>query len=229
MSESDGTVVMLSALQHYLFCPRQCALIHVEDAWDENYLTVSGRQLHERSDSGVCETRSDVHRATSLRLFSRRLGLAGVADVVEFHAVGAVLDGNKTGAVLPGRRGLWHPFPVEYKRGKPKSHRADEVQLCAQALCLEEMLNVSIEKGALFYGETRRREDVVFDESLRALTEETATAVRKLLEEGVTPEPVFTPGCEACSLAGRCQPQICAKRDCVDKWVRDRVDSILMS
>jgi len=229
MSESGGDVVMLSALQHYLFCPRQCALIHVEGVWNENFLTASGRQLHERSDSGMRETRSNVHRATSLRLSSQRYGIAGVADVVEFFAVEVPLDekGNVVGVALSGRRGFWRPFPVEYKRGKPKLHRADEVQLCGQALCLEEMLGVRIEKGALFYGETRRRTDVVFDETLRTLTTDTVRAVRKMLDEGVTPGPVVTKGCEACSLVGFCQPEICGHKESAERWVLDRVDEAL--
>ena len=156
----DGECVMISALQHYLFCPRQCALIHVENIWSENYLTSAGRVMHERVDSGVMETRHDIHLATSLRLVSRRLGITGVADIVEFHRVmeqndRAIDDAERTAVRLPRRDGWWRPFPVEYKRGKPKPHRADEVQLCAQAICLEEMLSLKVEKGALFYGETR--------------------------------------------------------------------------
>ena len=139
----DESPVMLSALQHYLFCPRQCALIHIEGAWSENFLTASGRQLHERVDQRGGETRRNVHLATALRLVSSRLGLMGVADMVEFHRQETQQDesGRTVAARLPGRSGYWRPFPVEYKRGAPKSHRADEVQLCAQASCLEEMLD----------------------------------------------------------------------------------------
>jgi len=217
--------LMLSALQHYLFCPRQCALIHIEGAWAENYLTASGRQLHERVDGGVRETRRDVHVATSLRLFSHRLGLTGVADVVEFRRMDADADagGTRVAVSLPGREGLWRPFPVEYKRGKPKPHRADEVQLCAQVLCLEEMLSVTIDAGALFYGETRRRQSVVFDLELRHLTEETIAAVRRLIEKGVTPPPILTEGCAACSLVDVCRPERMSAGSETRNWIDRRL------
>jgi len=206
--DGDSEPVMLSALQHYLFCPRQCALIHVEGVWAENYLTASGRQLHGRVDGGLRETRRDIHVATSLRLFSHRLGLTGVADVVEFRRTDAAGDmcGVRSAVPLPGRDGLWRLFPVEYKRGRPKPHRADEVQLCAQALCLEEMLGVEIPEGALFYGATRRRMGVAFDLELRQVTEQTISAVRGLLEKGETPPPVYADGCAACSLHAVCRP-----------------------
>lgn len=142
---AEDALIPLSALQHHLFCPRQCALIHVEGLWAEDAATAEGRILHERADSGQRETRPNVRIARGLALRSLTLGVAGRADVVEFHG-------------RPPR-----PFPVEYKRGKPKAHRADEVQLCAQAICLEEMCNVDVPEGALFYGVTRRRLPVTFD------------------------------------------------------------------
>jgi len=228
---ADEEMVLISALQHYLFCPRQCALIHIEGAWSENYLTASGRVLHERVDGGVRETRREVHVATSLRLFSRRLGLMGVADVVEFHRVDAPTDarGVRVAAPLKGREGVWRPFPVEYKRGKPKPHRADEVQLCAQALCLEEMLGVTIGEGALYYGMTRRRQGVAFDEGLRNMTEETAASVHRLLGEGKTPLPVYAEGCSACSLFDYCQPERMSPgegaRAWLDGWVAGELET----
>ena len=157
---ADESLVMISALQHWLFCRRQCALIHLEQVWEENRLTASGRVLHERVDERKSETRRTLRQAMAVRLVSHRLGVWGVADMVEFHLADAECapDGTKVAARLPGLAGFWRPFPVEYKRGKPKSHRADEVQLCAQAICLEEMLGVSIPTGALFYGEPRRRD-----------------------------------------------------------------------
>ncbi len=220
--------VVLSALQHYLFCPRQCALIHVEGVWSENYLTAAGRQLHERVDRKGAETRKDVHLATALRLLSNRLGLTGVADMVEFHRQESQLDANGTcvAARLPGRTGFWRPFPVEYKRGAPKSHRADEVQLCAQALCLEEMLGVTIAAGALFYGETRRRTDVVFDSELRALTEGVAAKVHDLLRAGETPPPVLTKGCKACSLYDQCRPEDVGGRESARRWINNQLEAI---
>ena len=223
----DEPPVMLSALQHYLFCPRQCALIHLEGAWSENFLTASGRQLHERVDRRGGETRRDVHLATALRLVSNRLGLTGVADMVEFHRQESEFDaeGRCVAAKLPGRGGLWRPFPVEYKRDAPKSHRADEVQLCAQALCLEEMLKVVIPAGALFYGETRRRMDVPFDEVLRSLTEDVAAKVHELLKTGITPPPEQMTGCRACSLVDTCRPENIGKGVSARRWIDGQLEN----
>ena len=220
--------MMLSALQHYLFCPRQCALIHVEGIWNENFLTASGRQLHERVDRRGGETRKDVHLATALRLTSARLGLTGIADMVEFHRQETSCDGDGTCVAvrLSGRSGFWRPFPVEYKRGVPKSHRADEVQLCAQALCIEEMLDVSIEAGALFYGETRRRTDVVFDTGLRSLTEDIASKVHKLIRDGETPPPILSKGCKACSLFDQCRPEDVGGRGSAKRWIKNQLEAI---
>jgi CRISPR-associated exonuclease Cas4 len=217
---------MISALQHYLFCPRQCALIHVEGVWSENYLTAAGRVMHERVDRKGGETRRDVHLATSLRLVSCRLGVSGVADKVEFHRVETAADGGGTvvGTRLPGRVGWWKPFPVEYKRGALKPHRADEVQLCAQAMCLEEMLGVSVKEGALYYGETRRRTAVSFDDELRELTEKTASGIRELLSFHKTPEARWTKGCRACSLLDICRPEDFSSRDSVRQWMRNQME-----
>lgn len=200
----DDELIPLSALQHAVFCLRQCALIHLEGIWTENALTAQGRVLHERVDRREHETRRDVRLATALRLVSRRLGVAGVADMVEFRRID---EAGATGVPLPGLSGRWAPFPVEYKRGRPKAHRADEVQLCAQAMCLEEMLGVGIPAGALFYGETRRRLDVPFDAALRALTERTAADVRQLFAAGVVPPAEHGKWCESCSLVDDCRPK----------------------
>ena len=218
--------IMLSALQHYLFCPRQCALIHVEGAWRENFLTAAGRQLHERVDRRGGETRRDVHLATALRLTSQRLGMAGVADMVEFHRQETPQDGSGriVAARLPGHSGYWRPFPVEYKRGAPKSHRADEVQLCAQALCLEEMLGVSIAAGALFYGDTRRRTDVAFDSELRTLTEDVAAKVHALMRTGLTPSPRPGKWCNACSLVEECRPKLSCRS--ARLWLKKEVENM---
>ena len=224
----DEPLVMLSALQHYLFCPRQCALIHVEGVWSENYLTASGRQLHERVDRKGSETRKDVHLATALRLVSNRLGLAGVADMVEFHRQDSACDagGRQVATRLQGRTGFWRPFPVEYKRGSPKPHRADEVQLCAQALCLEEMLDVTILAGALFYGEIRRRVDVAFDLELRALTELAASNVHELVRSGETPPPVRTKGCCSCSLCNVCCPGSVGGKVSAHRWIDIQLEAV---
>ena len=141
--------------------------------------------------------------------------------MVEFHLADAECapDGTKVAACLPGLSGFWRPFPVEYKRGKPKSHRADEVQLCAQAICLEEMLGVSIPAGALFYGEPRRRTDVAFDADLRSLTEEVARGVHALFASGETPVPSFGKWCSSCSLIEECRPKLVASHRSAKAWL----------
>jgi len=197
-------LVPLSALQHLLYCERQCALIHVERVWVENRYTAEGRLLHERSDAGGTESRGEVRIARGLGLRNARLGLVGRADVVELHRVAD--EGSAAGAELPGVEGRWRPVPVEYKRGRPKDRRCDEVQLCAQALCLEEMLGVEISEGALFYGKTRRRARVVFDEALREETERAAARVREIVEAGEVPPPVADERCTRCSLVEICLP-----------------------
>lgn len=188
----ENDLLPLSALQHLMFCERQCALIHIEQAWAENRLTAEGRVMHERAHAGGAETRRDIRTARGLRIRSLQLGLIGQADVLEFHRQP---DGST------------HPFPVEYKRGKPKANRCDEVQLCAQAMCLEEMLNVAIPAGALFYGQPRRRTDVMLDLELRRLTEHTARRLHELIRRGTTPPAEYDKKCEACSLIGLCNPK----------------------
>ncbi len=189
--------VMLSALQHYAFCPRQCALIHLEQVWEENGLTAQGRLMHETAHSGASRMRDGVKVATDLELRCVRLGLYGRAVVVEFRQ----------------ERGSWLPYPVEYKKGRRlPGTDADEVQLCAQALCLEEMLARVIEEGALFYGDARRRHVVSFTNELRSRTEEVVRAVRAMLETEITPTPVLQPWCKSCSLNERCLPGLSERR-----------------
>lgn len=192
---SEDDLIQLSALQHFMYCERQCALIHIEQLWSENLFTAEGRVMHDKVDTANSEVRGRVRIDYGVPLRSLRLGLIGKADVVEFHK-----QGDK-----------WIPFPVEYKRGKPKMDDCDKVQLCAQAICLEEMLNIKITEGALFYGQTRRREDVVFDEALRAETEEAARKVHELIESGVTPKAEYSKKCERCSLLDLCLPKASSK------------------
>lgn len=192
----EDSFIPISALQHYLYCPRQCALIHLEQIWTENAYTAEGRLLHEKADSGKSETRGDVKTVTGLLLRSSGLGLSGKADVVEFHR----------------QDGKWSPYPVEYKRGRPKKHNSDRVQLCAQALCLEEMLGLPVPKGALFYGKTRRRQAVVFTVELRDEVRKTALSVHELLCQGTTPPPVADERCAVCSLLEDCLPKTTGKR-----------------
>ncbi len=207
----EDDLLPISALQHYVFCPRQCALIHVEGIWQENPLTVSGTQLHERLDESGGEARGDLLTARALPLRSLEHGLAGRADAVELHRFPEGPAGAEGGVELPGRSGRWRPFPVETKRGKPKSHDADRVQLCAQALCLEEMLGVPVPAGALFYGTPRRREEVAFDPPLRAATLAAAQGVRDQIASGTTPRAVREPKCDRCSLIDRCLPDLAGR------------------
>jgi CRISPR-associated exonuclease Cas4 len=211
MPYAEDNLLPLSALQHLLFCERQCALIHLEQVWDENRLTAEGRVLHERVHNGDDETRRDGRIVRGLRLRSLRLGLVGIADVVEFHSQPPTpppAHPSDVPAALQrsGIRFPW-PFPVEYKRGRPKSAPWDAVQLCAQALCLEEMLRVSVPAGALFYGETRRRQDVSFDEALRQTTAETAARLHALFDARQTPPAVYAERCKQCSLLVLCLPE----------------------
>ncbi len=192
MTYAEADLVPLSALQHYQFCPRQCALIHVEQIWVESKLTAEGRILHDRVDAGGVEKRRDVKRVFGLPIRCLRLGLVGKADVVEFHRQAD---------------GPWIPYPVEHKRGRRKQEDWDRVQLCAQAVCLEEMLGVSVPEGALFYGKEQRREAVTIGEALRRETEEVAAAVHRMLAEGRTPPPEYAPKCDSCSLVEVCLPR----------------------
>ena len=206
---AEDALIPLSALQHWLFCPRQCALIHVEGLWAEDAATAQGRILHEQVDSGRGETRPGVRIARGVQLRSLALGVSGKADVVELR------DASPA------------PLPVEYKRGRPKAHRADEVQLCAQAICLEEAFGVPVPEGALFYGEPRRRTPVVFDASLRALTARVAGEARAALLAGVTPSPVKTPACRRCSLQALCRPDRLENPPAVSRWLARRLESVL--
>lgn len=203
----------LSALQHLAFCERQCCLIHIEQTWSENRLTAEGRILHEHVHEQESESRGDIYIVRGLKLRSLEHGLSGVADVVEFHRV------EKGGIPLANKRGLWQPFPVEYKRGKPKSDRCDEIQLCAQALCLEEMLGAVIHHGALYYGAQRRRVDVALDDQLRKTTKDTAARLQVLLSSTNTPKAVYAKKCNNCSLLEICMPETAKQRGHVAAYI----------
>ena len=204
---TEDDLLPLSGLQHLLYCERQCALIHVEGQWAENRQTAEGNVAHERVHGGGGRTTPGVRTAFSLHLRSLALGLSGVADVVEFHQ--------------PQQQGApWRPFPVEHKRGRPKHGDADRVQLCAQALCLEEMLGVAVPAGALFYGTTRRRQDVVFDAALRQTTANAARRFHELMDAGRTPAAEYAPDkCDACSLLSLCLPKTAGQGRNVKKYL----------
>lgn len=203
--DAEDGLIPLSALQHYAFCPRQSALIHVERLWAEDVATAEGRLLHAKVDAGPSGARPGVRVARGLAIRSLALGVAGKADVVEFQGLPPI------------------PYPVEYKRGKPKTHRADEIQLCAQAICLEEAFGGPVPAGALFYGATRRRLEVTFDDALRGLTHATARAARGDILAGRTPPPVETPACRRCSLVEVCRPDRLQEAPPVDRWLARQI------
>jgi len=203
---ADSDFLPISALQHFNFCKRQFALIHIERIWSENRLTAEGRVLHENTDILSEHEVDGMHIARAVPLKSERLGIFGVADTVEFFS-----DGT--------------PFPVEYKHGKPNAHGSDEIQLCAQALCLEEMTKKPVLSGALFYGKTRRRENVDIDEELRRKTISVAEAARALRERGETPPAIFRiEACDKCSLKELCLPECGENSDALERDWQNRLN-----
>lgn len=192
----------LSGIQHFLFCRRQWALIHVERQWQENALTVEGQILHSRVDDPYfTEKRKGVIVARAVPVASPSLGLSGICDVVEFTQ-------SPQGVSLPGYNGLYLAAPVEYKRGKPKQEESDAAQLCAQAICLEDMLALSIPTGYLYYGQTRRRVAIDLNDALRALVRKAAQEMHAYFQRGYTPRVKPFKGCRACSLADICLPNL---------------------
>lgn len=209
MDESEEYLLM-SGIQHFAFCPRQWALIHIEQQWAENVRTVEGQQLHEHTDDPFSdETRHDVKEIRAVPVISHRLSLRGVVDRLELYHDPSLMEGE--GITLSDAPGRWRPFPVEYKRGLPKPDNRDAVQLCAQAMALEEMLGVTVGKGALYYWQTRHRETVVFDAALRQRTEELAYQMHNLFAAGKTPPAVREKHCALCSLENLCLPDLAAR------------------
>jgi CRISPR-associated exonuclease Cas4 len=209
----------LSGLQHFLFCRRQWALIHVERQWQENVLTAEGRIMHKRVDDPFfTETRKGVIIARAVPVASYQLGFSGVCDVVEFTEAAE-------GVTLPGRKGLFQPAPVEYKRGKPKLEPSDEAQLCAQAICLEGMLSTSISTGYLYYGQTRHRHAISLTPALRELVHQVAREMHAYFKRGYTPRVKPFKGCRSCSLAGVCLPTLQEKAMPASKYIRQQIES----
>ena len=221
---TEDELIPISTLQHMVFCSRQAGLILIERIWDENVLTVEGHDLHERAHTDEADMRNDVYTVRGLRIRSLRLGLVGMTDVVEFHHVNAQGKSNLASA-LPGRTGLWRPFIIEYKRGAPKIDHCDEVQICAQAICLEEMLNVSIKESSFFYGKLRHRHSVILSKELRQETEETAGKLHDMLSSGKTPAPVYTKKCRNCSLIDQCLPKAATPRQSVQTYLQKAINS----
>jgi CRISPR-associated exonuclease Cas4 len=208
----------LSGIQHFLFCRRQWALIHVERQWKENALTAEGRLLHKRVDDPFdSETRKGVIITRSVPVASYRLGLSGVCDVVEFSE-------SPDGVHLPGREGLYLPTPVEFKHGREKHDRCDEAQLCAQAICLEEMLVVTIPTGQLFYGKTRRRVTVELTDELRELVQDSAEEMHAYFRRGYTPRVKPSKACRSCSLADVCLPELQKNTISVSIYIQQHIE-----
>ena len=201
MASDQDDPVMISALEHWNYCPRQCALIHLEQTFDENLYTLRGNALHARVDEPTSEEIQGVRVERAVPLWSKSLGLIGKSDVVEFH-------GDT-------------PYPVEYKHGPRREHEHDDLQVCAQALCLEEMIGKAVPRGAIYHHSSRRRREVIFDESLRHGVEEAVLAIGTMLAERVLPPPVNDKRCEHCSLKESCLPSVIGEQDRAKRLVRD--------
>ncbi|GAP10220.1 CRISPR-associated exonuclease, Cas4 family [Bellilinea caldifistulae] len=215
---TSDDLLPLSGIQHFMFCRRQWALIHVEQQWRENTFTAEGRLLHQRVDDPFfTETRNGVIIARSVPVASYRLGLSGICDVVEFSE-------SEVGVNLPGRQGTFLPVPVEYKRGRPKSTPVDEVQLCAQAICLEEMLSVAIPVGYLYYAKTRHRTPVELTDKLRQLVDKISAEMHAYYERGYTPRVRTSRACRSCSLAEICLPRLQEKSMPVSRYIHQWID-----
>lgn len=215
---NEEDFLQLSGLQHFKFCRRQWALIHIENQWKENYRTTDGAILHENAHNGsFSESRGDRLITRDMRIFSSTLGVSGACDVLELHR-------GSTGIPLENREGIWQPYPVEYKRGKPKENTADALQLCGQAMCLEEMLCCEIPVGALYYGEVRRRTEVAFTEELRQEVRTLLEEMHALYDRGYTPKVKPTKGCNACSLKELCLPKL-MRRKAVAAYLRQGLEA----
>jgi CRISPR-associated exonuclease Cas4 len=214
---AEDDLLPLSGLPHMMFCERRWALIQIENVWEENRFTAEGTVLHEKAHSGDIESRPGVLIRRTVALRSFRLGLSGQADIVEFVPAKA----PESGVALAGRRGLWRPYPIEYKRSKDKANsQAYRVQLCAQALCLEEMLSVGIREGAVFDGTAKRRQVVPFTDELRDTVEAAAREMHRLFAAGTTPPPLFKKACFSCSLKDRCFPEALGQMSSVQAYYR---------
>ncbi len=217
MIYAEEDFLQLSGLQHFKFCRRQWALIHIENQWAENYRTTDGKILHENAHNGdFSESRGDVLITRDMRVFSPTLGVSGACDVLEFHR-------RSVGIPLKGKEGVWQPYPVEYKRGRPKEDTADTLQLCCQAMCLEEMLCCEIREGALYYGETRRRQRILFTQEVRQEVQTLLAEMHALYDRGWTPKVKPTKACNACSLKELCLPKLMRKRS-VAAYLRQNLE-----
>ena len=210
MSYAEEEFLLLSGLQHFKFCRRQWALIHLEQQWAENYRTVDGELMHSNAhDADFRESRGDLIITRGVSVFSPTLGVSGQCDVLEYRR-------GDAGIPIRGKEGLWQPFPVEYKRGSPREDTGDALQLCGQAMCLEEMLCCAIPEGALYYGEIRRRVSVAFTEELRGEVRQMLAQMHELYQRGHTPKVKPSKSCNACSLKELCLPKLMKSRSVSD-------------
>ena len=217
MRYTDEELLALSGIQHFSFCRRQWALIHVERQWEENLRTAEGHLVHKRVDDPFfIESRGDVILSRAYPLVSYTLGLYGVADVVEYIR-------SDTGVSLPGHEGLWTMRPVEYKRGKPKIDERDEVQLCAQAMCLEEMFGVRIGRGDFYYNEIRRRVPLLLSDELRGRVCSLSKEMHDFFAQGITPSADSTRKCNLCSLQNVCMPKLTKKGRSVRRYLQKHI------
>lgn len=206
MDYKEDEYLQLSGLQHFRFCRRRWALIHIEHQWAENYRTIDGAILHENAhDTSFRESRGDILITRGVSVYSAALGVSGQCDVLEYRR-------GSTGIPLAGREGLWQPYPVEYKRGKPREDTGDTLQLCGQAMCLEAMLCCDIPEGALYYGEIRRRVPVIFSPELREQVRSYLEEMHQLYRRGYTPRVKPSKSCNACSLKELCLPKLMKSR-----------------
>ncbi|HEY5586095.1 MAG TPA: CRISPR-associated protein Cas4 [Ruminiclostridium sp.] len=217
MEYNEDDFLLLSGIQHFAFCRRQWALIHIEQQWQENLRTVEGGILHERAhDDGFSEKRGDVIISRGMSVFSRTMGVSGVCDIVELHKCA-------NGVNIFGREGLYLPIPVEYKRGKPKENDSDILQLCGQAMCLEEMLLCEIKEAYMFYGETKHRLKITLDNDLREKVKSMLFEMHELYNRRYTPKVKPSLSCKACSLSEICMPKLC-KNPSVARYIKDNLE-----
>ncbi len=217
MPYHEDDYLQLSGIQHFAFCRRQWALIHVENQWAENYRTTDGELMHGNAhNAAFSESRGNTLIQRAVRVHSPTLGVSGACDVLEFHR-------KPGGITLPGREGTWQPYPVEYKRGKPGTTEGDALQLCGQALCLEEMLCCEIPSGALYYGEIRHRENVEFTAALREQVHSLLREMHEIYTRGYTPKVKPGKGCNACSLKELCLPKLLRTRS-VSAYLKEAMD-----
>ncbi len=217
---TEDKYLQLSGIQHFVFCRRQWALIHIEQLWQDNHLTIDGDIFHERAhDSEFVESRGDTIITRGVYLHSSRLGVSGQCDVLEFRR-------DEDGITLSGRSGKWLPYPIEYKRGKPREDTGDVHQLCGQAMCLEEMLCCHIPVGALYYGETKRRVEVEFTPELRTEVESALKEMHELFERGYTPKVKPKRGCQSCSMKELCLPKLMKTKSAKD-YLSETLEEVL--